>query len=229
MPDFDSGKVLKDAVQAFAETVVVKVQQLRRFVPKTKELTNPALTGGYIEEVVRRFVSDWIGHRQLMTGTLYCERDEGQKPLQIDGIVYDPTKGPAILREGNFGIIHPAFIDGVIEIKMTFKVYKEAKEFPGLTKLEMRLDDIHRRYLSHLPTCHVMGIVIADDDPESIAMSDCVKGDDSKVPYNSIDTAPLKPIFVLFKHSDGEYEPRMQDIENMIRAIYHLRVGQQFV
>jgi len=229
MVEFDSEIVLKDAVQAFAETVVVKIQQLRRYVPKKKEFTNPPLTGTFIEEVVREFVADWVGHRQLLTGTLYSEKEAGQKPMQIDGIVYDPTKGPTVLREGNFGIVHPAFCDGIIEIKMTFKNYTDPKEYPGLSKLEEKLDTFHMRYMSHLPSCHVMGIVIADDAPESIEFSDYKNEKKEPVPYNSIDTIPLKPIFVLFKHIDGEYEPRMQDIENMIRAIYHLRVGQQFV
>jgi len=229
MAAFDSEKVLEDAVKAFAETVVVKIQQLRRYVPKKKEFTNPPLTGTFIEEVVRDFVADWVGHRQLLTGTLYSEEEAGQKPMQIDGIVYDPTKGPTVLREGNFGIVHPAFCDGIIEIKMTFKNFTDPKEYPGLSKLEEKLDTFHKRYMSHLPSCHVMGIVIADDDPESIEMSNYQNKNKEPVPYNSIDTVPLKPIFVLFKHVDGEYEPRMQDIGNMIRAIYHLRVGQQFV
>jgi hypothetical protein len=229
MSGFDVERVLDDAVTAFAETVDVKVRQLRRFVPKAKDLTNPALTGGFIEEVVRGFVADWIGHRRLMTGTLYSERDVGQKPMQIDGIVYDPTKGPTVLREGSFGVVHPAFCDGIIEIKMTFKNYTDPKEFPGLTKLEARLDQMHQRYLSHLPSCHVMGVVVADDDPASIEMSNYIDAERKPVPYNAIDTVPLKPIFILFKHKDGEFEPRFKDIENMIRAIYHLRVGQQYV
>lgn len=229
MSDFDIERVLNDAVNAFAETVNLKVRQLRRFVPKVKELTNPALTGGFIEEVVRGFVADWIGHRQLMTGTLYSERDASQKPMQIDGIVYDPTKGPTVLREGNFGVVHPAFCDGIIEIKMTFKNYTDPKEFPGLSKLEAKLNQMHERYLSHLPSCHVMGIVIADDDPASIEMSDYSDANKNPVPFNAIDTVPLKPIFILFKHNNGEFEPRLKDIENMMRAIYHLRVGRQYV
>ena len=74
-----------------------------------------------------------------------------------------------------------------------------------------------------------MAIVIADDDPESVCMSDYVNKNKQPVPYHASDTVPLKPIFVLFKHSDGEFEPRIDAIEHMIRAIYHLRNGTSYV
>ena len=91
---FDSERVLEHAIASFAETIELKIKQLRRYVPKKKELTNPELTGAYIEELVRGFVRDWIGHRQLLTGTLFSEHEVDAKPMQIDGIVFDPTKGP---------------------------------------------------------------------------------------------------------------------------------------
>ena len=48
--------------------------------------------------------------------------------MQIDGIVYDPTKGPLILSEGDFALVHPAFCSGVVEIKTTIASIKAFEE-----------------------------------------------------------------------------------------------------
>jgi hypothetical protein len=212
MSEFASENVLKYTVEAFAETIALKVKQLRRFVPKERTLTNTDLTGAYIEEVVRGFVRSWIGHRQFVHGTFYSERQatSGQKPLQIDGIIYDPTHGPVTLREADFVVVHPAFCAGVVEIKMTFKSIKSFQE---------RLREVHRRYLDHLGTPSVMGVVIADKDP--IATSKCDWPGGGNITYYKYNMVPLCPIFVLFKETEeGEYEPFYPAIEAMIRAIH---------
>lgn len=202
MQDFGNEKVLKYAVMAFAETIILKVKQLRDYVPKKRDLTNTELTGNYTEELVRGFIQNWIGHRELLTGTFYFQAfiDSNQKPLQVDGIVYDPLKGPVTIREGNFVIVHPAFCVGIIEIKMT---YNNIKDF------EERLQLLSKQYLGHLGKPHVMGVVIADKDPEK----------NSILAYNNFS---LCPIFILFKDKgDGDYEPYTPAIEAMIEAIYH--------
>ena len=91
--DFGGENVLRYAVESFSETIAPKLRQLRRYVPKDKAQTNPALTGAFIEELVRGFIRSWIRHRLLLHGTFHFERsvEAGDKPLQIDGIVYDPT------------------------------------------------------------------------------------------------------------------------------------------
>jgi hypothetical protein len=212
MPDFGQENVIQHAVEAFAETVSLKVKQLRRYIPKQRALTNQDLTGAYIEELVRGFVRGWIGQQELLHGTFYYQKhiDSGQKPLQIDGIVYDPTRGPAILREGDFVIVHPAFCSGVVEIKMTI---------PSVQNFLERLWEVHAKYLSHLPSTHVMGVVIADQDPVKASE---IKTKDGRTlqAYNHF-TIPLCPIFILFKETpDGEYEPHYPAIEGMIRAMH---------
>lgn len=49
--------VLRAAVQAFSETVKLKLQQFYRVIPKG---SNPAVTGEFVEAVVRAFVRKWI-------------------------------------------------------------------------------------------------------------------------------------------------------------------------
>jgi hypothetical protein len=121
MPDFNDENVIQNAIEAFSETVALKVKQLRRYIPKERALTNQDRTGAFIEELVRGFIQGWIGHQQLLHGTFYDKKhaESNEKPLQIDGIGYDPMRGPVILREGSFVIVHPAFCSGVIEIKTT--------------------------------------------------------------------------------------------------------------
>lgn len=201
MQDFGNENVLKYPATVFAETIILKVKQLRDYVPKKRKRTNTDLTGKYIEELVRGFIHDWIGHKELLTGTFYFQKfiDSKLKPPQIDGIVYDPLKGPVTIREGNFVIVHPAFCVGIIEIKMTCNI----------KNLEKRLQSHSNKYLCHLGKPHVMGVVIADKDPEKNSLHD----------YNNF---YLCPIFILFKEKeDGEYEPYVPAIEAMIKAIYH--------
>jgi hypothetical protein len=241
----DTENVLNYAVAAFAETIALKVKQLRRFVPKEAAKTNTDLTGAFIEELVRGFIRGWIGHHEMLHGTFYHQLhcDSGNKPMQIDGIVYDPTRGPATLREGDFIVVHPAFCSGVVEVKMTFS---------SMAELEKRLWHIHMRNYGHFQANQVMGVVIADRDPSKA--SQLAKRDGSYIQYFDYGHAPLPrrdldvgvvdeylvrnesrdivqyicPIFILFKETDdGEYEPFYPAIESMIRAIYIGFLGTQ--
>lgn len=236
----DDAEVLNDAAQAFADTIALKVQQLRKYIPKANAATNTAVTGAYIEELVRGFVRGWIGHRELLHGTLYSppHAQRGEKSPQLDGIVYDPKLGPPIIREGDFAILHPLLCDGIIEIKTTCKSIK---------RLERRLWDIHWRYqspLGRIGTSKVMGIVISDPDPEKVSVcrrrgkaplnfydfeSQALRREllvgkrdpRTAAAFDSFDTT-LCPIFVLFKEDNGELTPHDAAIRAMIRAIYKL-------
>lgn len=211
--DYRNENVIESACESFEETIALKVSQLRRYVKKG---LNSALTGQYIEELVRGFVANWIGHRQLLSGTFWSrEFDEsGEKPLQIDGIVYDPASGPPILREGGFVVAHPVFCTSVIEIKTT--------HVGKMSELEKRLALISSRYMHHLTASHVMGIVIADPDPAKTSTREDAKGNPSYL-YN-YSTVGWCPIFILFKETDSEYEPYRPAIDAMIRAIYKAQI-----
>ncbi len=238
MAEVGNENVLKHVVESFAETIALKVRQLRRHIPKEKAKTNTDLTGAFIEELVRGFLRGWIGHKQMLHGTFYFQEhiDSGEKPLQIDGIVYDPTRGPPTLREGDFIVVHPAFCSGVIEIKMTVSSTHD---------FEKKLWRIHSKCNRHFGANYVMGVIVADANPTKASL--CPKTDGTFIEYHDFSTilprreldvgtldkdllesyrtytVPLCPIFVLFKEtSDGEYEPFYPAIESMIRAIYTL-------
>jgi hypothetical protein len=212
MNHFGDENVLKYAIEAFAETIALKVRQLRRFVPKEKASTNSDLTGAYIEELVRGFIRRWIRHQHLLHGTFYDAKlnASGEKPFQIDGIVHDPSRGPVTLREGEFVVVHPAFCSAVIEVKMTVR---------SMDEFEKRLQAIYKRHLPHLTSPHIMGVVIAAEDPKRA--SECTLFGGS-LPYHNYSTVPLCPIFVLFRETEEcDYDPYYPAIDGLIRAIYN--------
>lgn len=213
MLDFGNENVIQDATEAFAETIGVKLRQLRRYVPKRKAMTNPALTGAFIEELVRGFVRRWIGHKQLLHGTFYYQKhvDANEKSLQIDGIVYDPMRGPEILREGDFVVVHPAFCGGVIEIKMSYS---------SVWAFEDHLQEIYNKYLGHRTKPSVMGVLISSSNPAKDSEYSINKGTGTGYLFDHA-VANVCPIFILFKEDDGDFEPYLPAIQGMIRAIYH--------
>ena len=199
--------VLKHAREAFAETVSLKVQQLYRYVPKG---SNSALTGHFVEEVVKGFVQSWLGERRLVSGT-FCSNESVSlniKPMQIDGIVYDPRKGPLVLDEGGFAVVHPAFCTSAFEFKTSIRTVSEFQD---------RLRSIYTNYMHHGTTCQVMGIVISDKDAVGKSVVSRPSGD---IPAYHHFNAGWCPIFILFTEKDGEYEPHFDAIDAMIRSVY---------
>src|SRR5688500_5667927 len=63
---YDGEDPFEQARNAFTQTVRLKIDQLRQFLPKG---SNSELTGNYIEEVVKGFIQHWIGYRLYLNGT----------------------------------------------------------------------------------------------------------------------------------------------------------------
>jgi hypothetical protein len=210
--------VLKAVKNAFSDTVMLKLKQFYEVVPKG---SNPALTGGFVETIVRSFVRDWIGPCQLCHGTLHPHDlagnhlpDEQKGPKQIDGIVYDPRLGPAVIREGEFVIAHPAFCRGIVEIKTSEG---------DLRQFEERLQGHYRQYLfpawegrNVVEANDVMGIVIHDSAPD-LRTASYTQG---TFPLYEFSYWGHCPIFILFRQQEGDYEPYEPAIDAMIKAIY---------
>jgi hypothetical protein len=206
--DYRDEDVLQHAREAFQETIALKIKHLRHYIAKGK---NPKLTGDYIEEIVRSFVRRWIGSLQLRKGTFYSHefQKSGETPLEIDGIVWNPLAGPAILEENDFIVVHPVYCTSVIEIKTSIN-------YP-IAKFQKRLQKIYHTYMHWGTTTQVMGIVISDPDPESKSTIDTNKRKFFAFHYFK---AGWCPIFILFKEKDNEYTPYEPAIDAMIRAIY---------
>jgi hypothetical protein len=174
-----------------------------------------------VEELVRGFVQQWIALCLLCRGTLYPHDAAAELlsseagPNQIDGIVSDPRLGPAILREGNFLVTHPAFCRGIVEIKTSTTDIKKFED-----DLQLR----YRKYLapawqdSRALLCErdVMGIVIQDSDPKGRRGPKWMQDE----PLYNCYLSGHCPIFILFKERDGTYDPYEPAIDAMIRVIF---------
>ena len=213
MTDYRQEDVLKHAREAFAQTIALKIQQLRKYIEKGK---NSTLTGDYVEAVVRSFVRKWIGSRRLCQGTFYSDlfAASGETPMQIDGIVYSPQAGPTVLDEDDFIVVHPVYCTSVIEIKTSVS---------SITDFEQRLQRIYQLYFHHATKGQVMGIVISDPDPENVSYFDT--NDGNRHPIFDYRNAGMCPIFVLFKENNNDYTPYEPAIDSMIRAVYRNQFG----
>jgi hypothetical protein len=201
------------ARNAFHQTIDLKLRQFYTYVPKG---SNADLTGKYVEELVRGFISDWISPCQLLSGTLYPHEfnpdfDQPPNPKQIDGIVFDPRKGPPVIREGGFVVTHPAFCHGIIEIKTSEK---------DLRHFENRLQCLHRQYFVRggqwRRLCEMMGIVIHDPDPEGHSRPDWL------APTGTVlhGIGGHCPVFILFKKTDDSFDPFEPAIDALIEAVF---------
>jgi hypothetical protein len=208
------------AREAFHQTINLKLEQLYTYVRKG---SNPDLTGKYIEELVRGFIRDWISPCQLLHGTLFPHDfnpafDQPPKPKQIDGIIFDPRKGPPVIREGGFVVTHPAFCHGIIEIKTSE---------PNLRDLQNRLTALHRQYFVRgclWKSLHeIMGIVIHDPDPEKHSQPDWLSPSGSAL--HEIGRGGHCPIFILFKQAGDSFEPFTPAIDAMLETIFAQGLG----
>jgi hypothetical protein len=211
-PDRDILKPIRDS---FAETIILKLKQFERYVPKGK---NADLTGAYIEALVRHYICGWLGRRKFLTGTFYgahTRQGIGAPPLQIDGIVYDPEKGPLTLVQGDFAVVDPRFCSNVIEIKKSL-----SGKASSVRKFHERLEYIHTSYMFQVHHAHVMGVVIHDSNPEKHSRITNKHLQGGGVAAFNYSYGGLCPIFILFKETNGEYEPFYPAIDALIRAIY---------
>jgi hypothetical protein len=206
---------LAAAKRAFSETISLKMQQLYDVVPKNQ---NAALTGAFVEELVRGFVRQWIAPCLLMHGTLHPHDastlvpPHEWSPKQIDGIVFDPRRGPSIIREGDFLVVHPIFCRGIVEIKTSC---------PDLMGFENRLQGLYWQYLAPYDSFArhhdlVMGIVIQDQDPERHSFPSELHGQ----PIHAWGRGSHCPVFILFREAQGDYTPYEPGIEALIRAVF---------
>lgn len=201
-------EVLDAAIDAFCETVSLKLRQLRAVVPKGM---NAKLTGDFVEEVVRGFIKQWITPCELLRGTLYPHYFAAELPSveagpkELDGIIYDPRIGPTVIREGQFIVVHPAFCRGIVEIKTSEG---------NLAGLQQRLRAVYLQYMQRheARSSQVMAIVLQDPDPEGHSHPDNLQGDPLFQCRGS-----WHPVFILF---NNDYEPYKDAVGGMIRAIY---------
>ncbi len=214
-------EVIRTAREAFTQTLQLKLKQFRDLLPKG---SHSVLTGAFMESLVREFIRTWISPCQLRHGTFFPHNLSGveQKPTQIDGIIYDPRLGPAIIQEEHFIVVHPGLCRGIIEIKAS---ESNLKEFENSLKerYEKYLKPAwHNGYYFHaMNDGYVRGIVIHDPDPVNNSSPQWMCG----CPLYQYTITGHCPIFILFKEQGGDFKPYIPGINALMQSIFQTPFG----
>lgn len=211
--------VLEAIIDTFCEQVKLNIELFRKFVPKEKAKTNSALTGSFMEALVKDFIQKWVTPDRYINGMLFphnkCQGGKkgnnkctnkkcsgGGNPLQVDGIVYH-NSGPLTLTCGDFNIANPKLCTAVIEVKTEHKILEFKK----------RLCEVHATYFSHTTARHVIGIIIINNQ-----FGEMTPGDQKMTTGNY---CPIYPLFQA-KKSNGQidYIPYKDSIRDLIVNIY---------
>jgi hypothetical protein len=125
-------------------------------------------------------------------------------PRFIEGAIYDPGRGQAMVDRGGFSVVNPASCVGCILIRSTV---------PNVAKFENRLAEIAMRYFSGPAPGMVMGIVASDATPGK--KSDiCTRG--KRFPAHQFTHPKWCPIFILFSRDGGVFRPHFPAIKAMV-------------
>ena len=201
-----ANEALDVAASSFAEIIQTQLKVFRTIVHGRE---NSAVIGGFIEELVRGFINSWLSPMGVYSGALWSASSE--EMMQIDGIIWQPSFGPPLLRQGAFLLLHPNTIRAVVEIKTSEQNVKS---------LHNRLNAIWQQYLqsSGHSERDCMGVILAHQAPERLTKPSwhTDTGDGQTVELHS-QTLHAHPIYILFKKTDEfTYEPFMPGIKAMI-------------
>jgi hypothetical protein len=199
------GEALEEAARTFAKITRAKLDVFKSMITGRD---NSDVVGSYIEEVVRGFINSWIAPMRICHGSLWYPSGKNPRIRQIDGLVWQPSFGPAVVQEGSFLLLHPNTVSAVVEIK------RSEKDLHGLYN---RLNEIADEFL--IPTGHdkrdAVGLVISHPSPESVANSNWSMAEGHVVELHSLAIHHC-PIFILFDSAKDELEPYYPGIKNLI-------------
>ena len=131
--------------------------------------------------------------------------------MQIDGVIWQPSFGPPLLRQGGFLLLHPNTIRGVVEIKASEDNVKALHE---------RLKEIWEEYLrggGH-DKRDCMGVILSHRNPDRFTKPNwhTESGDGHPVELHS-QALHAHPIYILFRKEDEfSFEPFTPGIKAMI-------------
>ena len=203
-------EALKTAARTFAALVKANLKVFRGLCSGRE---NTEVTGDFIEELLREYINSWLSPMGIYPGSL-C-RPNSDKMMQIDGLIWQPSFGPPLLKQSNFLLLHPIVARAVVEIKTSVKSIK---------KLHDRLVEIWTAFLSDTrqERRDALGIILWHDSPETAAEPKWhrVDGHLTELHTRALDA---HPIFILFRRTgDYEYEPFMPAIEAMLFAFNYI-------
>ena len=206
--------IFKSAAESFASVMKAQVDTFR---DRITGRDNPAVVGSYIEALVRRYINSWIAPKQIYHGSIWDPNVPDWKIHQIDGLVWEPSHGPAIINEGEFLILHPQVARAIVEIKTSVN---------SLKGLHDRLVTIWESSFRHRMERDVMAVVISHPDPEKASRPKWNTAEGHEVELHSR-AIHNYPIFILFDSTDDDYRPFAPGIEAMITQLWYIGAGGQ--
>jgi hypothetical protein len=174
-------------IEFFSNELSTKLENFHKFFRDQEKKINSQLSGAFIEAFIRNFIHEHIGIKRIAHGTIYTqtsntlskflEFDETPNEdyhLQIDGILYDPTKCAPAISISDFVIINALHCEGVVEVKMS------CTDDEAFFK---RLYSIHSKCGSKLQRHKVFGVVIKTKANEDTLLSLQKKYHDFSIHY----------------------------------------------
>lgn len=150
-----------------------------------KTLTsNTEVIGDYIENVIRLMIRNWVVPYEISRGTILLEGID----RQIDSIIWERQRAPALIEEGNFAVVLADGVKGIIEIRSYCKS-KDIEETQGKVK------DIVSRVQDYLCLGPFYGSGCG------VVIRSPIK-DDSLIEKYAKDK--VVPVYILFKDIEGE-------------------------
>jgi hypothetical protein len=193
----------KVVAREFAGETASRVREFEGFVPAGSD---PVLANMFLEAQVRSLVEERLRPRRLVSGIFSVPGASAPTgvPRFLEGAVYDPGRGRAVLDRGGFCVVNPASCVGCILIKPSV---------PNIAKFENRLLEIAMSYFFGRPPGMVMGIVATDAAAEK--KSDiCTRG--KRFPAYQFMHPKWCPIFILFSMEGGVFKPHFPAIEALV-------------
>jgi len=165
---------------------------------------NSAVKGGYIESIIRSMIENWVKPYVVSNGVIVLDRE---LDYQIDGIIWERHRAPALVEEGNFVAVLPDSIRAVTEIKSTANKAQ-------IEELQKRLQEIRAQITKYTGiqifpySATICGIVIRTTEEIEEELT------------NKYSTDTPTPVFVLFREKNGEFEPIKGMLWRLANYIY---------
>jgi hypothetical protein len=202
VPPITSAELKQSAAQ-FVAHLTGRLADFHRHIPPGP---NPALTLHFLEDQVCALLAARLAPRRLVSGTIrppVTLDPEANVPFLRD-IIYDPQLGPSPIDTAGFSIIKPAACAGVIRIQPCTH---------NTAKFEAHLRDIALNLIRNRHPSRVMGIVIADPDPEKKSI---VRRKGRTFQAHEFTSGKWCPIYILFTRRGNTYQPYLPAIEALL-------------
>jgi hypothetical protein len=172
-------------------------ETIRKFVGQ-----HHTLIGAYAEASVRKFIARVVSPLRVSTGTILYETNVGQKPPQLDAIVWSPNPVPSIFENGDFAIVPRGSAYGFLEIKSSSYSDTGKEVARQLSFAEELIQSRLKGYLGAL------GVVCIEMEPDKI-LRQLVKD---------------KRAVTLLTMNGGAMEPSVEGIWTLVNFLTQLRL-----